>query len=183
MLTTLFVVLVTHLLTKVNFEVTLQLSGAFKLLVVLIVCVTILFWIVHHTLSYDKDSSRYEDLWDEPWIHVFGAIYTVVELILLFVMISNKQNNLPVFSGTAINVVAVIALDIASVAVMFVNYSYDLKESVIDSLLYQIQRVRNALILLLLLIIIQKFTIVGVIIIIILFGLLIDIINFFFKRN
>lgn len=183
MLTTLFVVLVTHLLTKANFEVTLQLSGAFKLLVVLIVCLTILFWIIHFTMSQNKDSSRYSDVWDESEIHIFGALYTVVELILMFILISNKTHNLPIFSGALVMSIILIILDISSVIIMFNCYSYEFKESIVDALLFQIRRVRNSLILLLLIAIVQKFTIIGVIILILLIAIIIDIINFFFKKK
>ena len=162
MITTAFVIFVTFLLHRfANFEIGLELGSSFKLLAILIICLTFLFWTVHTCMYGNKDKDRYEMLWDETWIQVLGLAYAILNVVVLLIMEVNIKQGENIFSGTVIFITAIVAIDIAVVPVIYHEYSYRLKQSIVDGFLFQIHKMRNALAAVLIISCAMQFTIFG----------------------
>ncbi len=162
MLTTAFVVFVTFLLHRIaHFDISLQLGSTFKILTIMIIALSILFWNIHVWFYGDKDRDRYEELWDDTTIQGLGLAYAILNVIVLLIMEENFTEGDNLFDGTFFFIISIFAIDIISISVIYNSYSHRLKQSIVDSWLFQIQKMRNALFAMLIISCAVQFTIFG----------------------
>lgn len=162
MLTTAFVTFATFMLHRfANFEISLQLESTFKILPIIIIILTFLFWTIHTCMYGEKDQDRYEYLWEENCIQLMGLVYAGLNVVALLIMEENFKNGDFIFSGTYTFIIAIIAIDIVIIPVIYHSYSYKWKQSIVDGLLFQIGKMRNALFVIIIISCALKFTIFG----------------------
>ena len=176
MLTTIIVILTTWLLTKTRWlSVSIEFVPNLKLISLLIIITTILFWIVHQIISYDEKPDRYSKTWDYPALVATSLFYSLLVSAILVVMARNYINELSILNGTMFLWISLGIFDIANIFIIYRTYSYNVKKSIIDAILFQIRGVKNALFIVLLIVFIMKFTIVGVVIFLIIIGIVLSI--------
>lgn len=176
MLTTIIVILTTWLFNKIRwFTISLNFYSNFKMTCFLIIITTILFWIMHHTISYDDNPNRYKKIWDEPGIIAASLFYSLLVSSILVVMARNYINGQSILNRTIFLWILLIIFDVANILIMYHGYSFNVKKAVIDAGLFQIRGVRNALFVVLAIVFIMKFTIVGVLFFFIIIGIILSI--------
>lgn len=162
MLTTAFVVFVTFLLHRfAHFDISLQLGSTFKILTIIIIALSIMFWTIHFKMYGDKDRDRYELLWEETWVQILGLVYAILNVIVLLIMEENFKHGDNLFAGTLFFFAVILAIDIIVIPVIYYSYSYEVKQSIVDGLLFQIHKMRNALFAMLIISCAMQFTIFG----------------------
>lgn len=165
MFTTLIVILLTWLLTALGFTLTTEFNSALKIIIILTIALTIIFWTIHFITSKEKDVEKYDKMWDEPEIIISGMIYSALTAGIMMKMVFNIENGKSFLEGTLLLWVILIVSDIINIVIVFHSYSYELKESIKDSIMLQIRRVRYGLLLCLVVVAVLKFTIVGALLI------------------
>jgi len=146
-----------------------------KLTLTLTVVLTVLFWIVHLLIAPNKNPDRYKESWDEPSIAIVGIVYMCITTVLMLIMINNIAKERFFLEGTMIFFAILTVLDIANIFIFYNCYSYKVKESMVDSLLFNFQKVRNALLIVLVIAITIKITIIGILCLIIVMGIFIGV--------
>lgn len=161
MFTILIVILLTWLLTALGFTLTTEFNSSLKIIIISTIALTIIFWIIHFITSKDKEVEKYDKMWDEPEIIVSGMIYSVLTAAIMLKMLFNIESGKSFLEGTLLLWIILIVSDIINIVIVFHSYSYELKESIKDSIMLQIRRVRYGLLLCLVAVVALNFTIVG----------------------
>ena len=162
-----------YLLVSVfNMQVSMELDKSLLFAIILIIIMTIISWILHLTILSKKDSEKYEEDWDEDPIKVLKLVYVIICAIIMLLMVKNVSDGSFIFNGTILFIVLAIITDLITPVVIYFSYSYDVKESICDSLLFQCTRVRMAIIIMICIGLVIKYTIVGILAILILYSII-----------
>lgn len=183
MITTIMVMLLTCILAKFDLIALTKLTTSVKPLIWFIIITTLIFWTLHLIISKDKSFDKFNSIWYEPAIIILQILYSIIVTILIWVMIINVRDGRFFLSHTLIIWILLVLFDIANVYIIFKTYSYDMKESIIDSIFLQIREVRNALIMVCTLILTIKFTIVGILVCVILIGAIISFFKWWYQMR
>lgn len=178
MLATALVVWMIQLLSDEGFDLTLEFEKGYQIPTVVIVLLTIIFWILHVIISEDKDFERYTDVWDEPEIQFARICHTTFITAVFTSMLYNYERRGDALKVSTTTLVILVIFDIINAIVIFNSYSFSVRESITDSILMQIRDIRAALALLILIMFIFKFTIVGTLLAVAFFSI---ILKLFFK--
>ena len=175
MFTMIIVILLAWFLTLIGLSITSDFTAALPTFLILMLALSSVFWITHLAISKDKSFRRYDKMWDEPEIIVSGIGYSVLIMLLMIQMVFNLKNGTGFLKGTLSFWLVLIIIDILNVKIVFKTYSFELVESIKDSLLLQIRRVQNGLLLIMIVLATIKFTIVGGVLMAILFAIVYNI--------
>lgn len=161
-------ILFTNLFVNVlHREVSWKLGPLLYFTILGIILFSILFWGSHATICTEpEETDRYEKNWNEvSEINGYSFLYEVVILTIMIIMIKNHLNIEYEKNAFCINwpiAIILLILDIITTIVIYNTYSYDIKESIIDSVLFQFSRLRKCMVLLFIVGIFKTYTITGV---------------------
>ena len=176
MITTIITLLLLFISTKFNFTYLEDFGFTIIVLASIAIILTILFIIAHLILS--KESlDKYKKKWDMPVIIFLGFLYSMIVFILILKIFLNYNSGISFLEHTLILWICLIAENVINTFVFFYTYLFDFKRSIIDSFMFQIRNVRDAMFLFIMFIIILKCTIVGFLFIIIILGIILSLFN------
>ena len=131
---------------KRNIEISGEMLTDTKFVILLIIATTVAFWLFHIFLSKDKNFDRYAEEWDENGIRIVRVL-TILCIIATYILIciSQEQEN---SSAKCIKIlmIAIAIFDIIQIFMIQHTYSDNIKCTIVDAFLMQLQNVRNALI-------------------------------------
>ena len=147
MLVALSIIFTIYLMAKKrNIEISGEMLTDTKFLILLIIATTVAFWLFHIILSKDKNFDRYAVEWDEDGIRIVRVLTTIcIVAVYILICISQKQEDSSVKCMKILMIVIAI-FDIIQIFMIQHTYSDNIKCTIVDAFLMQIQNVRNALI-------------------------------------
>ena len=173
MLGPLVIILATYLLAKKrNVEINTQLVTSAYTVVILIVVAFVVFWLLHCLLSKEKNFKRYEDNWEEDNIRIARGITAIAEALLYMFIVLNINNGVSLFHGQWLLIAFIVLMNIIEMVLIDHEYSLNIRELIVDTILMQIQDNRNALIISLVVLCALSWTTFGVVMAIIFLGII-----------
>lgn len=171
MITTFFTLLLLLLGSMFHLTYIKDFMPTAAILLGIVLILTIIFRILNYILFKTNKLDRYEKNWDDPIITIAEILYGALVCALVFKILWNYNNGFGYFDNTLILWGMLIGFDIAVVAIIFSTYSFNFKDSVRDSIMFQVSNVRTGLFFLMAFMAILKFTIVGFLLIVGIIGI------------
>lgn len=134
-----------------------------KNLMILIVVTTVIFWVLHIFLSKNKDIGRYEENWQEDSIRFFRGFIVIMEGLLYMTICTNLHKGLAFYNHIWVYIGIIVILNIVQMILLHREYTHDMREFLVDTLLLQVQNCRNTLLLVLAVLCAMHWTIFGLI--------------------
>lgn len=134
-----------------------------KNLMMLIVVTTVIFWILHTILSKNKDIGRYEENWQEDNIRFFRGFIVLLEGLFFMKICTNMHKGLAFYNHIWVYIGIIVILNIVQMILLHREYTHDMREFLVDTLLLQVQDCRNSLLLILTVLCAMHLTIFGLI--------------------
>ena len=136
--------------------------------------ITFVFWLTNFIIFKTPKLDRYEKNWDEPILVISRFLYSALVCALILKILWNCKNGTSYLENTLLLWGILLVADVANVFIIFNVYSFDVKGSILDSIMVQINGVRNGLLMLITFVAILKFTIVGFLILVMIVGIFIS---------
>ena len=170
MLATIIIMAMFRFLDNSGFDITFELDEGYQVPALIIFALTVIFWFLHLTISEDKDFERYSDIWDESEIQFVRVLYIVIATEMYTRLFYNYGQGTGLLEAPSAMLIVLAILDVVNMVVIFNSYSFDVRESIVDSIFLQISNMKIVLAILILFMFIIKFTIVGTLLLIIIVG-------------
>ena len=162
MLAMLFIVIVSYLPKLAHLEISIKFLPAIMMIGILSVLLLIVSCITHKSLITSKEENgEYLCALEEPGVIVFGVIYSCIATALMCIMLAFMNSEISMIIPITISMIIMAIMDIIGIAVFFHSYTYDLKESIKDSLVHQMELVQYALLLMIAVAFAVRFTLLG----------------------
>lgn len=116
-----------------------------------VVVLTIMFWALHILLSADPENpDKYSKEWkDSKSLSLLSFLYTMLSFGIAFAYVYEITHGKTVsLQEYALPFTLLLVLDVAIPIAIYNTYSFSIKETILDSILFPLSRSRNGLVLL-----------------------------------